>query len=66
MDEVNIELQIMKPSEQPLRTDVITVRNISANGAVTIKVPDSQRGIRVDYRVTNVESRQWQKGTAGL
>ena len=66
VDEVNIELQIMKPSEQPLRTDVITVRNISANGAVTIKVPDSQRGIRVDYRITNVESKQWQKSTAGL
>jgi hypothetical protein len=66
LDEVSVELQIMKPSEQPLRTDIITVRNISANGAVTVRVPDSQRGIRVDYRITNIESRQWQKSTAGL
>ncbi len=66
LDEVSVELQIMKPSEQPLRTDIITFRNISANGAVTVRVPDSQRGIRVDYRITNVESRQWQKSTAGL
>jgi hypothetical protein len=66
IDEVSVELQIMKPSEQPLRTDIITFKNISANGAVTVKVPDSQRGIRVDYRITNVESKQWQKGTAGL
>jgi hypothetical protein len=67
LDEVSVELQIMKPSEQPLRTDVITVRNIAPNGAVVIKVPDSQRGIRADYRITNIESRQWQKSsTAGL
>jgi hypothetical protein len=66
LDEVSVELQIMKPSEQPLRTDIITFRNISANGAVTVRVPDSQRGIRVDYRITNVESKQFEKSTAGL
>src|SRR5205814_4782129 len=66
IDEVSVELQIMKPSEQPLRTDIITFRNISANGAVTVRVPDSQRGIRVDYRITNIESKQWQRSTAGL
>jgi len=66
VDEVSIELQIMKPSEQPLRTDIITVKNIASNGAVRIRVPDSQRGIRVDYRITHVESRQWQRSTAGL
>jgi hypothetical protein len=66
LDEVSVELQIIKPSEQPLRTDIITFRNISANGAVTVRVPDSQRGIRVDYRITNVESKQFDKSTAGL
>ncbi|MFI5188451.1 MAG: hypothetical protein ACHQF0_17090 [Chitinophagales bacterium] len=66
IDEVSVELQIMKPSEEPLRTDIITFRNISANGTVTVKIPDSQRGIRVDYRITNIESKQWQKSTAGL
>ena len=66
LDEVKVELQIMKPSDQPLRTDIITFRNIGANGAVTVKVPDSQRGIRVEYRITDIESRQWQKTTAGL
>jgi len=66
LDEVSVELQIMKPSEQPLRTDIITFRNISANTSLTVKVPDSQRGIRVDYRITNIESKQFQKSTAGL
>jgi hypothetical protein len=66
LDEVSVELQIMKPSEQPLRTDIITFRNISANTSLTVKVPDSQRGIRIDYRITNIESKQFQKSTAGL
>ena len=66
LDEVSVELQIMKPSEQPLRTDIITFKNIGSNKSITVKVPDSQRGIRVDYRITNIESRQFDKGTAGL
>jgi len=56
----------MKPSEQPLRTDIITFKNIGSNKSITVKVPDSQRGIRVDYRITNIESKQWEKNTAGL
>jgi len=66
VDEVSVELQIMKPSEQPLRTDIITFKNIGSNKSITVKVPDSQRGIRVDYRITSIESKQWQKSTAGL
>jgi hypothetical protein len=66
LDEVSVELQIMKPSEQPLRTDIITFKNIGSNKSITVKVPDSQRGVRVDYRITNIESKQWEKGTAGL
>jgi hypothetical protein len=66
VDEVSVELQIMKPSEQPLRTDIITIKNIGSNKSITVKVPDSQRGIRVDYRITNIESKQFEKGTAGL
>jgi len=66
IDEVSVELQIMKPSEQPLRTDIITFKNIGSNKSITVKVPDSQRGIRVDYRITNIESKQWEKNTAGL
>ncbi|HEY2721382.1 MAG TPA: hypothetical protein VGI82_06645, partial [Chitinophagaceae bacterium] len=66
LDQVSVEVNIMKPSEQPLRTDVITFKNIAANGSVTVKVPDSQRGIRVDYHITTIESKQFQKSTAGL
>jgi len=66
VDEVSVELQIMKPSEQPLRTDIITFKNIGSNKSITVKVPDSQRGIRVDYRITNIESKQFDKSTAGL
>jgi hypothetical protein len=66
LDEVSVELQIMKPSEQPLRTDIITFKNIGSNKSITVKVPDSQRGIRVDYHITNIESKQFEKGTAGL
>ena len=66
LDEVKVELQILKPSGQPLRTDVIRFKNIAANGSVTVNAPDSQRGIKIDYRITKIESQQWEKATAGL
>lgn len=66
LDEVQVELQILKASQQPLKTDIITFRNVGPNQSMTVRVPDSQRGIRVEYRIKNIESKEFQKATAGL
>lgn len=66
LDEVVVELEYIKPSEQPLRTDVVSFKNIAPNGTFTLRVPDSQRGIRVEYKIRNILSRQYEKNMAGL
>ncbi len=66
LDKVIIELQYLKPSEQPIKTERIVFNSIEANGSKTIKVPDYLRGVKVAYRVMEIESSQYERQTAGL
>ena len=66
LDKVTVELQYLKPSEQPIKTDKITFSSIAPNGSQTIKLPDYLRGIKVVYKVVDVESNQYDKHLAGL
>ena len=67
LDKVIVELQYLKPSEQPIKTETIVFGSIEANGSKTLKIPDYLRGIKVAYRVLEIESSQYEKyTTAGL
>lgn len=66
LDNVIVELNYLKPSEQPLKTQNIEFRGVSPNGTMTIKVPDTNRGVKISYRILNVLSVQSQKESAGL
>jgi len=67
LDKVTVELQYLKPSEQPIKTEIIVFSSVEANGSKTLKIPDYLRGIKVSYRVMEIESSQYEKyTTAGL
>ena len=66
LDKVVVELQYLKPSEQPIKTERIVFNSIEANGSQTLKIPDYLRGVKVAYRVTGIESSQYERQTAGL
>ena len=66
LDKVIVELQYLKPSEQPIKTDRIVFSSIGPNDSKTIKVPDYLRGVKVSYRVLDIESSQYERQTAGL
>jgi hypothetical protein len=66
LDKVIVELQYLKPSEQPIKTERIVFNSVEANGSQTLKIPDYLRGVKVAYRVTSVESSQYERQTAGL
>lgn len=66
LDEVIIELQYLKPSLQPLKKETIKFSYVAPNGTMTIRVPDSKRGIKISYSITGINSRQYQAAYAGL
>jgi hypothetical protein len=61
LDQVTVELQYLKPSEEPLRTDNIQFRSVSPGGSLTLRIPDTNRGIKVTYKITNVLSTEFAK-----
>jgi hypothetical protein len=65
LDNVIVELQYLKPSEEPLRTENIRFRGVAPNGSSTIKVADTNRGIKISYRIINIESKQNSDAVAG-
>jgi hypothetical protein len=66
LDEVIIEIQYLKPSLEPLKKETIRFSYVAPNGTMTIKVPDSKRGIKISYSITGINSRQYQAAYAGL
>jgi len=66
LDKVIVELQYLKPSEQPIKTEKIIFGSIEPNGSKTLKIPDYLRGVKVAYRVMEIESAQYERSTVGL
>ena len=66
LDKVIVELQYLKPSEQPLKTEKIIFSSIEPNGSKTLKIPDYLRGVKVAYKVMGIESSQYERYTVGL
>lgn len=58
LDQVMVELQYIKPNDQPVKTEMIQFKSISANESATVRVPDTNRGVRVEFRIVRIGSRQ--------
>jgi hypothetical protein len=65
LDNVIVELQYLKPSEEPLRTENIKFRSVAPNASATIRVPDTNRGIKISYKIITIDSKQNSDAVAG-
>jgi hypothetical protein len=64
LDNVLVEVQYLKPSEEPLRTETIQFKGVGPNSTSTIRLPDTNRGIKVSYRILHIKSKQAEDGVA--
>ena len=62
LDRVTVELLYIRPNELPYKNSTIVFKDISPNGASTIRVPDTNRGIKVVYQISSISSRQMEEG----
>lgn len=65
LDNVIVELQYLKPNELPLKTENIEFKSVGPKSTSTIRIPDTNRGIKVTYRIINVHSRQMDEVASG-
>lgn len=58
LNKVTVELNYLKPSEEPLKTELIQFHSVSPNGSMTIKIKDTNRGIKVSYKIVDIQAQQ--------
>lgn len=66
LDNVTVELQYFKPSMEILKSETLQFRSVSPNGSLTLRVPDTNRGVKVSYKITHILSTQSAKELADL
>jgi hypothetical protein len=65
LDNVTVELQYLKPNELPLRTENVQFKSVAPKASSTVRIPDTNRGIKVVYRIINIKSRQMDEVASG-
>jgi hypothetical protein len=66
LDKVTVELQYLKPSEEPLKTELIQFRSISPNGSLTMRIRDTNRGIKVLYKIIDIQPSGQETAASGF
>lgn len=54
LDEVSVELQYLKPGDQVLKTQMVHFKSVPANESETLRIPDTNRGIKVQFRIVRI------------
>ena len=66
LDKVAAELQYLNPEGMILKTENIYFQSVSPGQKETVAVKKSKRGIKINYKITSIESKVLNNGTAGL
>ena len=66
LDKVAAELQYLNPEGMILKTENIYFQSVSPGQKETVAVKKSKRGVKINYKITSIESRVLNNGTAGL
>ncbi len=66
LDKVAAELQYLNPEGLILKTENIYFQSVSPGQKETVAVKKSKRGVKINYKITSIESRVLNNGTAGL
>lgn len=59
LDEVTLKVDYLKPKGEIINSEMITIKDIKAGEAKTIEVPPSSRGVKVNYAITDIVSKEY-------
>ncbi|MEQ1676227.1 MAG: hypothetical protein ABL876_05990 [Chitinophagaceae bacterium] len=58
LDKVSVELRYLNPEGAVVKTEVIDFNFVQPGGEVTVAVKKTSRGVKVDYKITHIESKE--------
>lgn len=59
IDKVLVQVQYLKPNGEVVRTEDHEIFGVPAKGKKTLAIPDNKRGVKVNYKIISVESKQY-------
>jgi chloramphenicol O-acetyltransferase len=66
LDNVTVEVEYLKANKETFKTESVQFKSVAPNGTATIRMPDTNRGMKVVYKVVRVESKEFKNDMAGL
>lgn len=66
LDNVTVEVEYLKANKETFKTESVQFKSVAPNGTLTIRMPDTNRGMKVVYKVVRVESKEFRNDMAGL
>ena len=66
LDNVVVNVQYLKPDGEAVKEENIHFRSVPPNGTQTILVAKTNRGVKVSYKITKIESKEIGGSVAGL
>ena len=58
LDLVTVEVQYIQANKKIFKTENVYFRNIRAGEAMMLEAPESQRGIKVQYKISIINSKE--------
>lgn len=58
LDKVSVELRYLNPEGAVVKTEMIDFNFVQPGGEVTVAVKKTSRGVKVDYKITRIESKE--------
>lgn len=59
LDEVIVKVEYLKPKGEVINSEMITISGVKAGESKTIEVPPSSRGVKVNYSIEDIVSKEY-------
>ena len=66
LDDVIVEVDYLRLNEDAVKTQSLSFKAVAPGSSATIRVPDTNRGVKIRYRVAHILCTQYAKDMAGL
>lgn len=66
LDKVKIELHYLKPNGAILKTEKLTMKAVAPKSSKSLAVASEKRGVKITYRITDIQSKQSAETTVNL
>ncbi len=66
LDDVIVEVDYLRVNNDAVKTQSLSFKDVAPGESATVRVPDTNRGVKIKYRVAHILCTQYAKDMAGL